>query len=60
MSFSEFLSMGGYGAYVWTSYGIAAVVLIENLPHSCSIGSLITLARGLSHGKVLVGAPKAS
>ena len=31
MSFSEFLSMGGYGAYVWTSYGIAAVVLIANL-----------------------------
>ena len=31
MSVSEFLTMGGYGVYVWTSYGIAAVVLIANL-----------------------------
>jgi heme exporter protein D len=31
MSFSEFLSMGGYGVYVWTSYGIAAVVLVASL-----------------------------
>ncbi len=27
----EFLSMGGYAFYVWTSYAIAAVVLIANL-----------------------------
>ena len=25
---SEFFHMGGYGFYVWTSYGIFAVVLI--------------------------------
>ena len=31
MSLSEFLNMGGYAVYVWTSYGIAAVVLIANL-----------------------------
>ena len=24
------LAMGGYGAYVWTCYGLAAVVLIIN------------------------------
>ncbi len=24
----EFLSMGGYGAYVWPSYGLSAVLLI--------------------------------
>jgi heme exporter protein D len=24
----EFLNMGGYGFYVWTAYGVAAVVLI--------------------------------
>lgn len=24
----EFLSMGGYGAYVWPSYGLSAVLLL--------------------------------
>jgi len=28
---SEFLHMGGYAAYVWSSYGIALVVLVANL-----------------------------
>ncbi|MCP4187871.1 MAG: heme exporter protein CcmD [Gammaproteobacteria bacterium] len=27
---SEFLNMGGYAAYVWPSYGLAAVVLWLN------------------------------
>ncbi len=27
-SFEEFLLMGGYGLYVWTSYGITFLVLI--------------------------------
>ena len=27
----EFLSMGGYAFYVWSSYGIAALVLLANL-----------------------------
>ncbi len=26
-----FLHMGGYGAYVWSSYGLACVVLILNI-----------------------------
>ena len=30
MSFGEFLHMGGYAFYVWTSYGIAAIVLLVN------------------------------
>jgi len=30
-SFAEFLAMGGYGFYVWTSYAIAFVVLILNV-----------------------------
>lgn len=30
-SFDEFLAMGGYGFYVWTSYGIATVVLLLNV-----------------------------
>lgn len=27
---SEFLSMSGYGAYVWSSYALALVVLVSN------------------------------
>jgi len=27
-SFSEFISMGGYGFYVWLSFGLAALLLI--------------------------------
>ena len=33
---SEFLDMGGYGLYVWSSYGICATVLAV-----LAIGSLI-------------------
>ena len=28
---TEFLHMGGYATFVWTSYGLAAVVLIANI-----------------------------
>jgi heme exporter protein D len=28
---SDFLHMGGYGAYVWGSYGVVAIVLAGNL-----------------------------
>lgn len=31
MNLNEFLHMGGYGFYVWTSYGIALVVLLANV-----------------------------
>ena len=31
MSFSVFLAMGGYGFYVWTSYGLTLVVLLLNI-----------------------------
>ncbi|MEE9422488.1 MAG: heme exporter protein CcmD [Gammaproteobacteria bacterium] len=31
MNFSEFFNMGGYAFYVWTSYGIALIVLVANL-----------------------------
>ena len=27
-SFSEFLSMRGYGLYVWGSFGVTAIILI--------------------------------
>lgn len=31
MTLSEFIAMGGYGAYVWSAYAICAVVLIANI-----------------------------
>jgi heme exporter protein D len=31
MNWSEFFAMGHYGFYVWSAYGLAAVVLIVNL-----------------------------
>ena len=31
MSWQEFLHMGGYASYVWSSYGIAALLLIINI-----------------------------
>ncbi|WJW76490.1 heme exporter protein CcmD [Thiohalobacter sp. IOR34] len=31
MNLSEFFHMGGYAAYVWSSYALAAVVLGLNL-----------------------------
>jgi heme exporter protein D len=27
----EFFEMGGYAFYVWTSYGVAMIVLVANL-----------------------------
>jgi len=30
-SFSEFLSMGGHGLYVWLSYGLGLAVILANL-----------------------------
>ncbi len=27
----EFFEMGGYAFYVWTSYGVALIVLVANL-----------------------------
>jgi len=31
MNLQEFLYMGGYGFYVWTSYGIATIIFIANI-----------------------------
>jgi heme exporter protein D len=31
MSLDEFLSMGGYAFYVWTSYGVTFWVLLANI-----------------------------
>jgi heme exporter protein D len=31
MNWSQFFGMGGYATYVWSAYGIAALVLIFNI-----------------------------
>ena len=31
MNIADFFAMGGYGEYVWGSFGIAFVVLIANI-----------------------------
>jgi heme exporter protein D len=31
---SDFLYMGGYAAYVWSAYGLAAAVLVGMIVHS--------------------------
>lgn len=31
MNWSEFFAMGQYGFYVWTAYGLAALVLCFNI-----------------------------
>jgi heme exporter protein D len=31
MSLNEFVHMGGYAFYVWTSYGLALIVLLANI-----------------------------
>ena len=33
-SLSTFLDMGGYGAFVWSAYGLAAIILIRLAIHS--------------------------
>lgn len=37
MSIQEFFHMGGYGFYVWFSYGLTAIVLIFNVVQSLSL-----------------------
>lgn len=31
MNLSEWFAMGGYGGYVWASYGLALVIVVYNL-----------------------------
>ena len=30
-SFSDFIHMGGYGAYVWPAFGIGLAILLANI-----------------------------
>lgn len=47
---SEFLHMGGYGAYVWSAYAVWLVVMIANfvLPKVRARNTLRRLARSLN------------
>lgn len=31
MNWQEFFNMGGYGFYVWTAYGLMAIVMLLNI-----------------------------
>jgi heme exporter protein D len=44
---SEFFAMGGYGVYVWPSYGLALLILLVNLvaPHLRERRTLKRIAR---------------
>lgn len=33
MSFAEFISMGGYGFYVWASFGMTALLIVVEVVH---------------------------
>ncbi len=42
---SEFLSMGGHGVFIWSAYGVAAVVLV---------GLLVVSLRDMRRSEALV------
>jgi len=33
MTLAEFISMGGYGFYVWASYGMTALLIVVEVIH---------------------------
>lgn len=53
MDLQAFLAMDGYAAYVWSSYGLALIVLAGNLvtAHRRERRILRRLARGQYHGE---------
>ncbi len=53
MTLNEFIHMGGYGFYVWTSYGITLLVLIINiiLPARQKTRLLADIARKLRRAR---------
>lgn len=50
-SLSEFLAMGGYGMYVWPSFGMTAV---------CLIGEILALRRRQAAARAALAPPSAS
>ena len=49
---SEFLRMGGYAAYVWPSFALAAVVIAWNV---MAARRLHAIARDRAHRRALAG-----
>ncbi len=51
-SWHEFITMGGYAVYVWSSYGIVLVVMLANaiLPGRKQRSLLKQIARRLGRG----------
>jgi heme exporter protein D len=49
---SEFLRMGGYAAYVWPSFALAAVVLAWNV---IAARRLLATARERAQGRAIAG-----
>ncbi|MEG3619321.1 heme exporter protein CcmD [Magnetovibrio sp. PR-2] len=54
---SEFLSMGGYAAYVWPSYGLTAVIMLVLL--IASLRSLNSTEKTFKRLKAEVGPNRA-
>lgn len=56
MNLTEFLHMGGYGFYVWTSYGITLLILIINiiLPARQKTRLLADIARKLRRARSMI------
>ena len=46
-AFSDFLGRGGYGGFIWPSYGLTFVILV---------GLLIVSIRALRRGETVLGA----
>ena len=53
----EFLAMGGYGAYVWTSFALTFAVLVLNLvlARRRHAGLLLELAERAADGEARAG-----
>jgi heme exporter protein D len=50
MNWAEFFNMGGYGLYVWGSYGCTALVLIYNIVSAArKHRSAVKMLREFSH-----------
>lgn len=44
-NFGELLAMGGHGQYVWTSYGLALVILLFNIARPLMLNRRIVAER---------------
>ena len=53
-SWSEFFHMGGYAVYVWSSYGLALLLVVANIVHDVLIELAQDLEKVTSPGGVLI------